>query len=335
MDFNGPALPPNGSGDLYPSQYEGEGGRARIRLDDNDAVAGRSVRFEVTQGTLYAHFNPYEQDGMRRFARHYVVQDETWRMNTYNRLSFWMQVPANGLRLLETGQENVQVGTYVKRVRGADARSDEAGGNHGRRHFNVAPTGTWTKLVMNMHPSHFRGQSGGKEHGNQPHPTGEPEHNYFDTLTRLYLDASRGRPASYPAVYRLDEFRFYREPHEENDEQVYSIAATRVPDTNELIVTWSRAKNEESIRHEVRYAFSDIHALGWEKATPAPKGVVKSLGSGGYNGMLYRSTELPLAGKAVVYLAIKPENAKLFSQIGLPLSSKRQAPLPVERLKTH
>jgi hypothetical protein len=318
VDFNGPALPRNGSGEQYPSQYEGEGGRARISLDDTDAVAGRSVRFEVTKGTLYAHFNPYEQNGTRRFARHYVAEPGKWRWNTYNRLSFWIKAPANGFRLLETGQENVQVGTYVKRVKDPDARSDEAGGDHGYHHFNVAPTGTWTKIVMNMHPSHFRGQPGGKEHGNQPHPTREPEYNYFDALTRLYIDASRGPPASYPAVYHLDEFEFYQEPCEENDEQVYSIAATYVPGTKELILTWSRSKNEEDVRHEVRYAFANIHQLGWEKATPAPDGVVKALGTGGYNGMLYRSTKLPLAGKAVVYLAIKPENATRFSQIALP-----------------
>ena len=83
--------------------------------------------------------------------------------------------------------------------------------------------------MVNMHPSHIRGQPGGKEHGNQPHPTQEPEYNYFDALTRLYVNACRSKPASYPAVYRLDEFEFYREPCEEDDEQVYSIAATYVP----------------------------------------------------------------------------------------------------------
>ena len=134
---------------------------------------------------------------------------------------------------MEKGQENVQVGTYVKRIASADRRSDESGGDHGYHLFNLAPTGTWTRLVMNMHPSHFRGQPGGKEHGDQLHPTREPEYNYFDALTRLYVNATRGKPTSYPVVYHLDEFEFYHEPHEENDQQVYSIAATYVQASNE------------------------------------------------------------------------------------------------------
>jgi len=317
VDFNGPSLPQNGSGDLYPSQYQGEGGRARVRLDDRDVIAGRSIRFEVTHGTLYASFNPYERDSTRVFARQYVAQPAKWQMNTYNRLSFWIKVPSNGFRLMQTGQGNIEVGTYVKRVKNTDTRSDEAGGDHGYHQLNIAATGTWTKVVMNMHPSHFRGQPGGKEHGNQPHATREPEYNYFDTLTRLYIDASRGKPSSYPAVYHLDEFEFFREPYEENDDQVYGIAATYVPGTNDVILTWSRRKDEEGLHHEIRYAFTNIHEIGWDKSLPAPDGVVKSLGSGGYNGMLYRSVKLPLAGKSTVYLAIKPENTKLFSQIAL------------------
>lgn len=327
VDFNGAELPRNKAGDAYPSQYEGEGSRARVSLDDKDAIAGRSVRFEVTQKSLYAHFNPYDADGARGFARQYVAHPDQWQFNTFNRLSFWVKCPRNAPPLMENGQENVQVGTYVKRIASADRRSDESGGDHGYHLFNLAPTGTWTRLVMNMHPSHFRGQPGGKERGDQPHPTKEPEYNYFDTLTRLYIDVTRGKPTSYPVVYHLDEFEFYREPHEENDQQVYSIAATYVQGTNELILTWSRRKDEDRTEHEVRYAFQDLHQIGWDRATPAPNGLVRSLGDGGYNGMLYRNTSLLLKGKREVYLGIKPKNARLFSQIALPLLAEDGKPL--------
>jgi hypothetical protein len=325
VDFDGPGtiattlVPRNRAGDTYPSQYQGEGGRANVSLDPNDGVSGHSLRFEVTRGTLYAQFNSYNADGTRGFVREYVAQPEQWRFNTYNRLSFWLKCPPNASPLTQSGQENLQVGTYVKRVKGADRHSDEAGGDHGYHLFNVAPTGTWTRLVMNMHPSHFRGQPGGKEHGNRPHPTKEPEYNYFDALTRLYVDACRSKPTSYPAVYHFDEFEFYREPYEENDEQVYSIAATFVSGTNELILTWSRRKDEPRAEHEVRYAFQNIHQLGWEQATPASGGLVRPLGDGGYNGMLYRSKDLPLQGKWIVHLGIKPAGARLFSQVSLPL----------------
>ncbi|MHB1036787.1 MAG: hypothetical protein ACYC35_20325 [Pirellulales bacterium] len=99
VDFDGPQLPRNRAGDTYPSQYQGEGGRAIVSLDPNDALAGRSVRFEVTQGTLYAHFNSYSADGSRGFVREYVARPEQWRFNTYNRLAFWLKCPKNALPL--------------------------------------------------------------------------------------------------------------------------------------------------------------------------------------------------------------------------------------------
>ena len=51
---------------------------------------------------------------------------------------------------------------------------------------------------------------------------------------------------------------------------------------------------------------------------------MRPLGEGGYNGMLYRSRDLPLAGKRLVYLGIKPKTARLFSQIALPLPAEER-----------
>lgn len=321
LDFAAPVPPVNKAGAGYPNQYAPEG-TANVSLDESNAVSGRSIRFEVVKGVLYAQFNAHNPDGTRGFAREYVSQPEKWRFNTYNRLSFWLKSPTNAVPLKENGQGNMDVGTYVKKVKEADARSDETGGGHWYHLLNIAPTGTWTKVVVNMHPHHIRGASGGQEHGDQPHPTGEQEYNYFDTLTRFYISAQHGSPSSYPAVFRFDEFEFYREPHPENDEQVYSIAATYVAAENRLILTWSRRKDENTVKHEVRYAFSNIHEIGWDKATRAPSGIVTPPGFQGYNGMVYATTALPLTGKAKVYLAIKPENSAVFSQIALPLLSR-------------
>jgi hypothetical protein len=73
------------------------------------------------------------------------------------------------------------------------------------------------------------------------------------------------------------------------------------------------------MRHEVRYAFDDIHRLGWNEAKPAPNGTITPPGLGGYNGMIYDTTDLPLTSWKVVYIAVKPENSTLFSQIAMPL----------------
>jgi hypothetical protein len=87
-----------------------------------------------------------------------------------------------------------------------------------------------------------------------------------------------------------------------------------------VIVTWKRDWADDTVDDEVRYAFSDIHQLGWSAATPAPNGVVAPPAGGAYNGMEYDTTGLPLAGHSVVYIAVKPQNSDLFTEIAVPLT---------------
>ena len=253
-------------------------------------------------------------------------QPDKWQMNTYNRFSFWIKVPPAALPARTDGINNVDVGTYVKRVANPDVYSDETGGFHGYHGLNLPNTNTWTKVVLNMHPGHTRSTPGGIEEGNRPHPTDEPNYNYFDTLTRFYIAQESAAPTSYPATFALDEFQFYQEPHAENDDQVYGIAATVVPKENKLILTWNRNKDENDVKHEVRYAFSSIHDLGWDHATRAPDGILTPKGWQGYNGMLYTTDRLPLKNKQTLFLAIKPVNSRKFAQIELPLLSAPAVP---------
>jgi hypothetical protein len=212
--FDGESLPLNNAGQPYISQYQ-PSGQATVTLDRTGGVTGGCIKFELTEGCFYPQINAHNADGTRGFAREYVAG--AWRWNTYNRLSFWIQVPTNNRPMDLTGRETMQVGTFVKRIREQDAHSDETGGGHWYHHINLPATGAWTKVVLNMHPHHLRGASGSTEHGNQPRPTSEPEYNCFDTVTRLYIEAI-GRPSSYPAVFRLDEFQFYCEAREEADD---------------------------------------------------------------------------------------------------------------------
>ena len=55
---------------------------------------------------------------------------------------------------------------------------------------------------------------------------------------------------------------------------MYSLTGTYDPTTNEVVVTWNRPPDENDVNHEVRYAFSDIHEVGWEAATP-PEGIIR------------------------------------------------------------
>jgi hypothetical protein len=235
-------------------------------------------------------------------------------------MSFWIKRPTTAAPLVPDGKANANVGTYVKRVTNADRRSDETGGGHYYHMLNLPNTGQWTRVILNMHPDHRRGDSGGVDPGFLPHPTGEPKFNYFDTLTRFYIQCDAA-----PGTYLIDDIEFYQETFRENDTQAFSLTGTFDPAKKGVIVTWNRAKDENTINHEVRYAFDDIHRIGWKSAIPAPRGVIKPPGWQGYNGMVYATRALPLAGHAVVYVAIKPQNSKLFSQITIPLVELKSA----------
>src|SRR5690606_10963669 len=218
----------------------------------------------------------------------YVSDPGAWKFNTFNRLRLWLWVPQTGEQEQLDGRTNFYLGTYVKRVTNANRSSDEDGGGHYYHPFNVL-RGVWTLCVFNSHPGHRRGQPGGEDSGNVPYPTsGDPAntYNYFDALTRWYISGNR-EGSAVPRDYWLDEVAFCEEPLRENDEQVYSICASASVANDRLFLTWNRPKDENDVMHEVRYAFSDIHDLGWANATRAPNGVVDPPGWQGYNGMVY------------------------------------------------
>jgi hypothetical protein len=323
QNYDGSSVPVNQAGETYPSFYGGAG-NGTISLNSSDAVSGKSLQATLSSGYAQIQFNPYSISS-RSFAREYVVNPSGWLFNTYDRMRFWIKVPQNQFPDAPPGQANYQIGTYVKRVTNPDNSSDETGGNHYYHHLNIPYTGQWTQVVLNMHPIDQRGGNGGTEWGNMPHPTGESQYNYFDALTRFYID-NLSNPGTYPATYLIDNIEFYKEPAQENDDQVYSIHGTYVPSSNRIYIGWMRNKDENSVNHEIRYAFSDIHQDGWSAATPAPNGVITPPGWQGYNGMVYDTTNLPLSGKTNVYIAIKPQNATLFSQVVIPLSSSSDSP---------
>lgn len=325
--FDGPTPPVNKAGDGYPTADldppagDEPGSRFTTSIEPGDAVSGKSLRLQLTAGRLKAQFTPEEPKGRKTFARNLVADPTAWRFNTYNRFRFWIKAPVEALPHSTTGNSNMSVGTYVKRVKDADDSSLLAGGGVYLHRINVPVQACWTQVILNMHPHVVAGGSEERDAGNLPHPTSEPAYNYFDALTRFYIEA-RQPPARYPADYLLDELEFYQESRAENDDQVYGIAAAHVPPQNRVIVTWSRRPGEDAIAHEVRYAFADIHSTGWMNARPAPRGLVAPPGRGMANGMVYDSQDLPLAGERLVYIAIKPQNSEFFSQIAVPLTLK-------------
>ena len=234
QDFNGTTVLRNGDGDTYPMIDSGT-----VSLDPSDSISGNSLRVNLTNPAadhdIQIQFNPYNYAGTpgfpqaeRAFARDYSANPAAWQFNTYNRFSFWFQRPTSVSPLDPGGNfYDVQIGTYVKQVTNADSRSDEIGGNH-YYHLIGVPNfgaGTWTHVILNMHPDHVRSENrdpgfvqyptavGGPNGGDDPPST----YNYFDTLTRFYID---DLTAASPCTFRVDDFTFYKEPDQENDQQV-------------------------------------------------------------------------------------------------------------------
>ena len=339
QNFDGPNVPVNKAGDHYPTWYQGgptgtEGGTFTPSIDSNKKIAGAgSLLMHVTTGVqIYAQFNPYDSSDNRGFAREYSSNPSGWKFNTYNRMSYWLWSATNGSPVPTDGSQNWNMGTYVKRITNFDPSSDEAGGDHYYHDF-VILNGVWSYCVFNMHPTHRRGDAGDLDLGELPYPTtsayygsGDPAatYNYFDTLTRFYIQDVNG--GSSPKDYWLDEMKFYQETNVENEKQVYSICASYTAANNRLFLTWNRFKDDNSVNHEVRYAFSDIHALGWNNATPAPNGTITPPGWQGYNEMIYDTKSIDVSGKSMIYLAIKPQNSSLFSQIAFPLTNSPATP---------
>jgi RNA polymerase sigma factor (sigma-70 family) len=326
VNFDSSALPVNKFGELYPrcdppGEQGDDGGVFGSRINSADAVSGSSLQMRLTEGRWKAQFAPDDKAGKKRFAREYCADPGGWRFNIYKRLRFWIKLPAGSTHHFTDGRTNVGVGAYVRRVNNVNLSSlNEGGGSY--THWVNVPVGRWVQVIVNMHPDHQWGDAIGKDVGNVPHPTGEAGYNYFDALTQFSIEA-RAQPSSYPADYLLDEIEFVHQPNSENDGQIYSLTATYDRTDNRLIVTWNRPSGEDAVRHEVRYAFTDIHGIGWAQAVPAPAGIVTPPGKGrGYNGMVYDTTELPLSQQTIVFIAVKPENANVFSQIAVPLTLK-------------
>jgi hypothetical protein len=326
--YDGPAMPTNKAGETYPSFYGGLGS-GTFSINSLDAISGKSLLAHLTSGMPQIQFNPYSSNS-RGFARDYSVNPSGWLFNTYNRMSFWIKTAAEPSLYLKDGRPANDVGAYAKTVANPDGSSDEAGGGHFYYNMNWPRTGTWVHVILNTFVDHWRGNSGGTEEPPAAHITGEPNYNLFDALTRFYIEDESGI-TSLPRNYQIDEISFYREPNAEAEEAVRDISATFVPQTNQVILTWFRNKDENSVKQEVRYAFSDIHQLGWNNATVAPNGTVTPPGFQGYNGMFYDTTGLPLAGHSVVYVAIKPQNSSLFTQVAIPLNG---GPSPIPSLPT-
>lgn len=293
---------------------------------DGDQSLMNDYAAPAAGGNWQYHFYPYTvrlpdwADGWQ-YAKKFI-KSGVWTENTYNPMRFWIKLPPR-IAYADGGNLNFEIGTFV-RGSTSPLTAHESDNRHYYHRYNLASTGRWEQMLVDMHPSAQRQgghecsePSGRGECGPLYHPTDEPAFNYFDLITGFYFDFPYVTGNGFKGTFLMDSVEFYVEPQQENDEQIYSVHSVYIPETREVRVGWSHKKGE-TVAHEVRYAWTDIHASGWAAATGAPGGRVRNVDGGGYNAMRWKGV-LPVEGQALVYIAIKPVGATLFTQISVPL----------------
>lgn len=275
-----------------------------------------SLKVDVTGGNIYLEF--YPATTVWNFMHEYVQPSSAWTQNKYNAMRFWVKVPQQIIPA-SGGKENVQLGTYV-RGQGGDKGTQ---GTHYYHFYNLKYTGEWEQIIFDSHPTYLIGAGGNTEIGNVA-TVGGSTWNYMDALTRFYFDGQNNLSGT-PATFYFDDFELFTRPSNENIDQVYSLHGVYVPSTNEISIGWARRKDQDTLAYEVRYAFQDIYTIGWNAATSAPNGTVPGNGNGAYNLMEYSTRNINVSNQNIVYIAIKPQNASLFRQIAIPVSTKQTA----------
>jgi hypothetical protein len=315
----------------------GNGPTSLTTVDKHDGV--QSLLSHYTGGTnwqfqfyTYTVSLPGWPDGwhyIRRFANNPSMNPSggspAWQTGKINRLRFWIKVPPSVQRA-GGGDHNFEFGTFLARS-GAEA-SGETDNHHHYHFFDIGYSGQWEQIIVDTHADHIRGAVGDAEQPDLLYPY-QDGNTYFDLMTRFYLDFYYITTAG---DYYIDGFELYQDQNPQNVDQVRNLQAVYIPNTNEVRVQWGRRKDQTTVLHEVRYAFTDIFSIGWANATPAPNGTITPPGSGGFNRMSWSATTINLSGRSTLYVAIKPQNSSLFSQISIPLVGGSSIPAPRLRL---
>jgi hypothetical protein len=266
-------------------------------------------------------FRPFWSATDRRFM-HECLESGDWIFNYFDRLSFWIKLQPNpDLSQLNTGSGNFYFGTYTRRS-DADKSDFETDNGHYYHYYDLPYMGTWHKVIVDWHPNHQRDISPTFDHGELKHPTQEPGFNYFDLLTRFYLQPrAEVAEENVPVVIYYDDFRVYREPYRENVGEIYSLHGGYRASDNRIAIGFNRLKGTPSTDEvEVRYAFESIHKIGWENAALAPGGIFPFGGSGAQNCSSYNTTDIDVGSNPSIFFAIKPVGSdKGFRQIEVEL----------------
>lgn len=220
-----------------------------ITIGNGNGIEGNSAKVDITG---------YGTDGLFKI---YFAYDED-RYSTLkaaagnNRMFLYVTIPAAGNG---DAEHTFHIGTYSKNPE--TARSTTNLGNHWYHYYQLRGNdkGYWTKMYMDERPQHVVSSKITPD----TNPTAVEGFDYFDGLTRLYLQM-RYSPfeSNWPGPYTMhvDHVVFYNEARPENDYSINGVAIT-YRGTGEFDLDWSSFSVYE--RHqetfEVRYSYAPIN----------------------------------------------------------------------------
>jgi hypothetical protein len=274
-------------------------GEQKISIDSTYGVDGRSAKIDVVG---------YGADGLFKILFAYNENRYTTldAPKGHNRMTLNVTIPYAG------SNENhmFHIGTYAKDPNTASMSSTL--GNHWYHYYELRGSkgNYWTKMYMDEHPQH--------EVSNDEPPSINPTigegFNYFDGLTRLYLQM-RYSPfeTTWPGPYTMhvDEIEFYTETRVENDYSINSPAIT-YQGNGEFDIDWTSFSQYDIHNNtfEIRYSFTPINTeTDYNNANLVPGSPSAGWGEGnlGRTRNYYRATfTIPNIDESKkIYFAIK------------------------------
>ncbi len=260
-------------------------------------------------------FFPIPYTGAQGFAQGWLKSGS--KDPNYNRMRFKMR--CNGNVTTSVPAANTDLGTYVKPT------TDTCTSCQGQHYYHSFSPNVykdrWLLFIMNRHPQHRVGDSGGVDPGDDPEwvrPTyGGPVH-YLDGLTRFYFEIYGSGIAGTTCSF--DDITMDRVDGEP-DAYVASISVTHSGSAYELV--WATPKNQ-TINYEIRYSTSSMKSAGFASGTSG--GTVTNSGSD-YPMAMWKSPNMgePASG---MYFAIRPSGQTAFTEVYLPAMNGTTAPPP-------
>lgn len=255
-----------------------------------------------------------------RYIRETAIYSELLK---YNRIRFWMYIPSV-ITNDNTGWNNLHFGTFLRNT-SAPRTDNESDNAHYYHYFDAGHSGGWQQFIIDPHVHHQR--SVNQEHGVLGDGHLEAGYNYFDLMTWFYWESQFS--ITSPATWYVDAVEIYEEIYDEDLDNIYAMNAYKSElVANEIVVRWSRNRNEHSTTYDIKYAFTSFYNNGgWTHGTAAPGGTgVQSIATGAlndaYTACVWSTDQIDLTGQDVIYIALKHQTeATRFRQIAIPLTA--------------